>query len=411
MEVFLTRAQIRSLVRSHLGQTTDETLAGSTTAQFNGFIDSAALKVAADARWASSASRATVLLPFGSQTAAWPADAQPGSLVEAACFDPWDVAYGPLERVRIPARADTDLAQILIGEEWDRALGDPVYVEPRGDAIYVWPPSDGQTVLEGTDSLSGTAWSLTGATAAIDADRAPDGTATAWKLAEDGSTGGHSIAQSVTPDGRAQAYSLAVWARADERTRLVLTLGASTGSSTATFNLSTGAVAIAGASTGTHSGATATISAGAGGWFLCVLTAQVGHDAALTGTMALDNGSGSSYAGTIGSGVLLWTPILTLARRIRLAYNRRITFADDSTTSIVDAQMIVLWALVLACGAEGDRDQADRYTLQYQDRLRQLRGWESTGVRIRVSGEASFDENDDNGTEVPNWDTRPTVRG
>lgn len=404
MQVFLPRSQIRALVRAHMGQTTDEALAGSTTAQYNAFLDSAYLKVASDCRWVASANRVSIPLPWGAQSVPWPSGAAPSSFVDAVVLDE-DGETTQLERARIPVRTDARIAITLATDPAD--LGDPRYVDPRSDAIYVWPPSDGETILSATPDAD--AWVKTGASVSDATISAPLGSDSAFLIGEDSSTGHHNISSTHTLTGEGGYYTFATCVRGNERAafRLELLTPSSTAGS-ADFDVVSGVVSNI-VSNGFLTQPTARMIPLGGGWYHCSITVRLASERAITTTLRINKDAQYEYAGASGQGLHVWQPIFAKAKELWVEYNRSPMFADDASVSIVDSQLIVLWTLVMANAMEGDRDQSDRYSIQYQSRLNQLRGYESTGVRIRVSSDASFDE-DDEIIDLPKWDTRPTVR-
>jgi hypothetical protein len=121
-----------------------------------------------------------------------------------------------------------------------------------------------------SQELDNASWTATRATVANTAlPLAPDGTATADALSEDGtSANDHLISQNVAFTS-GTVYTQSVWARAGARTWLVMQLGTAGFSSvpTASFNLAEGT---AGTITGT---ATTTITAFPNGWYRCTMTA------------------------------------------------------------------------------------------------------------------------------------------
>ena len=129
---------------------------------------------------------------------------------------------------------------------------------------------------------------------------APDGTFTASKIIEDGTTGTHYIWQQQTTT--AQAYTFSVYAKAGERTRLGFRED-QTGAS-ALFDLSAGTVANT-----TGSGFTATITPVGNGWYRCTMSgtyaaASTRHQLYVQSSAA--TAGNSSYAGNGYSGVYLW---------------------------------------------------------------------------------------------------------
>lgn len=120
-----------------------------------------------------------------------------------------------------------------------------------------------------SQTLDNASWTGTRASAAnTTSPLAPDGSQTADAISEDGSAANdHLMFQNVTY-ANATAYTISVWAKAANRSWLIIQLGAAafTTTPTASFNLATGVV---GTITGT---ATSTITAYQNGWYRCTMT-------------------------------------------------------------------------------------------------------------------------------------------
>lgn len=151
-----------------------------------------------------------------------------------------------------------------------------------------------------SEDLTDAAWTKTRATIAANAGAAPDGTTTADRLTEDGSTGTHFLR-------RTRAYSSGVradfllHAKASGRSKIrVSCQGSGMTTQRADIDLTTGAVTIvAGAPT-----VTATLLQS--GWYR--IEAAVTPNATVAGTfdVLLINGTAESYAGDGTSGALIW---------------------------------------------------------------------------------------------------------
>lgn len=143
-------------------------------------------------------------------------------------------------------------------------------------------------------------WATLNATVTANAIAAPDGTTTADKVAETATTGAHGVYQScVTVPG--QAYTQSCYAKAAERGFLVMTEGNNV-TSTAVFNLSTGAVSSV---TGNGSPSAAIVALG-DGWYRCSLTFTPIAASANLQIRASNAASSAGYAGTAGSGIYAW---------------------------------------------------------------------------------------------------------
>jgi len=132
----------------------------------------------------------------------------------------------------------------------------------------------------------------TGSTAAF---TAPDGTTTADKLVEDTSNNTH-LTEQVVATVSGTVYTLSVFAKASERTKLNLSVYTNVSTST-NFDLS--AV--------TASNSLGTITDIGGGWFRCTHT----HTSGFTGSgyfdvYLLNASTVSSYTGDGSSGIYLW---------------------------------------------------------------------------------------------------------
>jgi hypothetical protein len=143
-------------------------------------------------------------------------------------------------------------------------------------------------------------WTKNNATVTANVTTAPDGTTTAFKLAEDAATGFHGINQLATLVS-GTAYTQTFFVKAAERNWIALTEGNNV-TATAYFNLATGTI---GTVSGTGS-PSATIVPFGNGWYRVSLTftpiANAGNIQIRTATA---DGT-ANYAGTVGSGVFIW---------------------------------------------------------------------------------------------------------
>jgi len=150
-------------------------------------------------------------------------------------------------------------------------------------------------------------WSKTRTTVSANAVLAPDNTTTADKLVEDTTaTSSHFISQNQTLTANL-FYTLSVFAKAAERSRIVLRVGNSTnwvaGVPSVGFDLSTGNLySVSGEST-----SSGTIEPIGNGWYRCSIVAQFGPTTASGGLVInLDNGTGITYTGDGTSGAYIW---------------------------------------------------------------------------------------------------------
>jgi hypothetical protein len=173
---------------------------------------------------------------------------------------------------------------------------DPATLLPRGLLV-----EEARTNLAlRSAEFTNASWTKSNATVTANVTNAPDGTATALKLAEDAATGFHGINQLATLVS-GTAYTQTFFVKAAERNWIALTEGNNV-TATAYFNLATGAI---GTVSGTGS-PSATIVPFGNGWYRVSLTftpiANAGNIQIRTATA---DGT-ANYAGTVGSGVYVW---------------------------------------------------------------------------------------------------------
>jgi len=145
-----------------------------------------------------------------------------------------------------------------------------------------------------SQTFDNASWNKTNATVVANAVAGPDGTTTADKLIATAALGQHRVDQTPTSSAGAQTHS--VYAKAGEYSFVFVRIGLVG----AWFNLSTGAVGTV------QSGASATITALASGWYRCVVTvASAGaNDVARINACIADNAT--DYTGDGTSGIYLW---------------------------------------------------------------------------------------------------------
>ncbi len=184
---------------------------------------------------------------------------------------------------------------------------DPITLAARG--ILIEPQRTNLFLQSGV--LSNASWTKTGATATAAAGTSPENANTATKLAEDTSTGNHQASQAVALTA-AQVYSVTFYAKAAERSRVAINAtgtaftggtGGSGDNKSVVFDLAAGTVAV------TDAGVVGYIEPVLpAGWYRCQATytaSSVAGSATFNIRNALVDNS-VSYAGTTGSGVLLW---------------------------------------------------------------------------------------------------------
>jgi hypothetical protein len=162
-------------------------------------------------------------------------------------------------------------------------------------------------LLQSQDFDNASYWSKTRTTITANAVLAPDNTTTADKLIEDTTaSSSHYISQNQTLTANL-FYTMSVYAKAAERSRIVLRVGNSgswvAGSAAVGFDLSTGILfSVSGDST-----SSGTIQPVGNGWYRCSITAQFGATTTSGGLVInLDDGTGITYTGNGTSGVYIW---------------------------------------------------------------------------------------------------------
>ena len=151
-------------------------------------------------------------------------------------------------------------------------------------------------------------WTLSAASLTANSDFHPtSGHKSVSKLLDSAANSTHSIAQSVAKSAAATRYMASIDAKASNYSRLYVRLddGTSTNRVDATFNLSTGAIATAAAASGSFTNARAMIVALDNGYYRCVVIGTSGTEATIGVTVMLNNGSGTTFAGTGSSGILI----------------------------------------------------------------------------------------------------------
>ena len=150
-----------------------------------------------------------------------------------------------------------------------------------------------------SEQMDNAAWNKTNATVTANATTSPDGTTNADKLVETVASGEHAIAR-VGGMASAGTYSLSVYAKASERTRIAI--GNSSAGHYAIFDLSLGTIVQASQGTVTN-GAISLI--GANGFYRvsCTITVASAASAVLN---LVSTGTTISYTGNGTSGIFVW---------------------------------------------------------------------------------------------------------
>lgn len=199
----------------------------------------------------------------------------------------------------------------------------PSYGAPRfhcfdldGDGIFEAPAllieQRNTNLLLRSQEFDNASWTKTRATVSANAVMAPDGTTTADKLVEDATASNtHFLSQAVTLAGGAgKRFAVSVFARAGERTDILLRGTDATNSFQAVFSLSSGAVtSSATAGTGVHvrSYVETWLDWLGFTWYRCVVVGTAGAVTAnVQGFVMLVSGGTNTYTGDGASGVYLW---------------------------------------------------------------------------------------------------------
>jgi len=175
-------------------------------------------------------------------------------------------------------------------------------------------------LLTYSEQFDNAAWSKANSSVTANATVAPDGTTTADKLVENTANANHLVSWSTTLLAGV-TYTLSAYAKAGERTQLVLQTGnvANWASSVLTiFNLNTGTIALG----------SGTITPVGSDWYRCSITATFGA-ANATGSIQIMTGAGGAvtYTGDGTSGVYIWGAQIEAASTSS-TYQRVVTATD-----------------------------------------------------------------------------------
>lgn len=147
-------------------------------------------------------------------------------------------------------------------------------------------------------------WAVTNATV-TGGQVAPDGTNTAFTLAETSATGYHYVVAGSYTLTAGQVYSFSVFVAPVTRTQLVLQTFDGTNATTQLFDLTAGtATNIAGASTAKILGTS--IESANNGFYRLTVVFQCGTTGSNTLYLILASGGSTSYAGSAGAGLYIW---------------------------------------------------------------------------------------------------------
>jgi hypothetical protein len=163
-----------------------------------------------------------------------------------------------------------------------------------------------------SEEIDNAAWTKTGATVSANATTAPDGTASADTLVEDGASSAHQITQSVTISaGNSITLSCKVKPASGARwLRLQVTSDANVNGFRWLFNPATGASALAAAAFGTGTVGATYIETLANGWYRVSVTGTVDPAATSVSCAAIMQNQAATYTATYtgdsASGLHLW---------------------------------------------------------------------------------------------------------
>jgi len=134
---------------------------------------------------------------------------------------------------------------------------------------------NGPNLLPESDDFSDAAWTKSQSSVSSTTETAPDGTATAQMLAEDGTAAAlHRVSDTITVASTTNLqYSTSCYIKADNRTWARLQMFEGTGSAIASFDLSGGVLGVVSAGTNWEN-VRATIDDAGNGWYFCALTAR-----------------------------------------------------------------------------------------------------------------------------------------
>lgn len=150
-----------------------------------------------------------------------------------------------------------------------------------------------------SSDFSNAAWSKFRSSVSSNVIIAPDGTLTGDKLVEDSTASNtHFVLQNISLGGSVDSstYTVSIYAKAGERTRLQMFDNNSVSSGVSIFDLSTGTVV----------SGTGKITSVGNGWYRCSIYPLKDYTTSSTAYVILDNGSTTSYTGNGFSGLFIW---------------------------------------------------------------------------------------------------------
>ncbi|MGH1330183.1 MAG: phage head spike fiber domain-containing protein [Paracoccaceae bacterium] len=168
-------------------------------------------------------------------------------------------------------------------------------IEPARSNLNLW-----------SEDFSNSVWSKSGITISSDAIAAPDGTLSADKFVEGGSSGLQRVVQTVSVVSGTLLTS-SVFVKAAERNKVQLVFAGSGGYTQRIFNLSDGSLGPVATNGGAFSSVTAKIEPFADGWYRASMSAQTsGNSSVMVMYSLIDPSNANNYPSTAGFGAYFW---------------------------------------------------------------------------------------------------------
>ncbi len=170
------------------------------------------------------------------------------------------------------------------------------------------PPSGRTNLLIRSEQFGHTQWTKVRASITADSATAPDGSLTADKLVEDATASStHECYSFLGKSGSPVTYTFSVYAKAAERSQILLLLDSTIGGNSARcqFDLAAGTAGTP-FTQGAFSGTTASITAAGNGWYRCAITSTTDADTRIYYEVFLVVAGSYAYTGNGASGAYLW---------------------------------------------------------------------------------------------------------
>ena len=278
-----------------------------------------------------------------------------------------------------------------------------------GESLGLLVEEQRTNLLPRSEEFDNAFWTKTNATITTDTIASPAGPVTADKLVETSATGVHRVFNNTLSILASTTYTLSVYAKAGERSRLQLDMRDSIGIiSAATFNLVNGNFT-------SNTGTAHTITALQNGWYRLAVSAttSVSHASAGTFVFAMSDGTSTSYTGDGTSGIYLWGAQLEAASTPS-SYIPTTTAAVTRSASVADvinqaiANNIRTLYLEFRSPASGTRGVASLNDNTANERASVLTS--GTDPRLVVVDGGVEQANVNGGTVTANQRTRIAVR-